>query len=401
MFADSGVPLDRLLVPRNVDLTKADGKPTEQTPSSSVNAQPSVDSDVGQLAPKRMRVLPTVGPQFTVDRPHSLIGNIVETAEQALLKRWPALQQTIETAGRLWNYFSSSFHQFHSMRNQNISNPAVEQPRTDCAIRKLIWHDRLMLFAIVHRQDAVYLYDMDAGRWHSTYLTDRRQQNVSCVQWQPCAGKTLAAGCALGVCLWRVSAVNSDQTGGGGGGGVDEHSHSTIQQQHKPAAAALQKQKPIVTKLTKMQLVDRLLATETRMTLLECNGFSNVSCLTFSPCGRYLAAGSSTGGSIVVWDMDLQLPTILRKIAAGTIEIQFSPDGLYLLVSQQKSARNDSDGLLRIFETQSWTDTIIEYPAACLNLNWFPRANGFLFSERGKNEIHIIRLDKAFPSLCK
>ena len=55
---------------------------------------------------------------------------------------------------------------------------------------------------------------------------------------------------------------------------------------------------------------------------------------------------------------------------------------------------------MRIIETQSWSDTVIEYPVVCRNLNWFPRANGFLFSEQGKSEIHIIRLDKAFPSLC-
>jgi WD40 repeat protein len=86
-----------------------------------------------------------------------------------------------------------------------------------------------------------------------------------------------------------------------------------------------------------MQLVDRLLSAETRMTLLSVPGVTQVSCLSFSPCGRFLAVGSAVNGSLVVWDMDWQQPTLIRRMASGTLELAFSPDGLYLLVSQQSS----------------------------------------------------------------
>lgn len=84
----------------------------------------------------------------------------------------------------------------------------------------------------------------------------------------------------------------------------------------------------------------------THARLLKHHSLSDMTALTWSPCGRYLAAGSRRSGALVVWDMSYaeaivndsrgedDRPTVMKKLAAKTVEMAFSPDGSFLLVSQ-------------------------------------------------------------------
>ena len=59
-----------------------------------------------------------------------------------------------------------------------------------------------------------------------------------------------------------------------------------------------------------------------------------MSCLTWSPDGRYLVAGSKCSGSILVYDMNQMACVVQKKLGSFTVDMQFSPDGMYLLASQ-------------------------------------------------------------------
>jgi hypothetical protein len=116
--------MDRLIVPLNVDLTKADGRPSERINETNPTA---VITTADGAAPKRMRVLPTVGPQFVAtDQPHSIVEGVLRTAQSALLKRWPSLQNLLDTTSRLLGYFSSSFTHYSSLHKVCAASPPFE-----------------------------------------------------------------------------------------------------------------------------------------------------------------------------------------------------------------------------------------------------------------------------------
>lgn len=139
------------------------------------------------LLPKRVRTLPSIGPEFRSEKQTNLIGNLIEYARESILLRYPALEQTLATASRLKDYLMSS------LASGWHDNATDEQRPTP--IKQMAWHGHLMMFAIAHRQDAVYIYDMQLGQWSSCYLSDHRQQNITALQWKPCAGRQLAVGC--------------------------------------------------------------------------------------------------------------------------------------------------------------------------------------------------------------
>lgn len=54
----------------------------------------------------------------------------------------------------------------------------------------------------------------------------------------------------------------------------------------------------------------------------------NISCMSWSPCGTYVAVGCGHDSTIVVWDIALEVPTVLRRVGGGgTRDLKWSPDG--------------------------------------------------------------------------
>ena len=61
-------------------------------------------------------------------------------------------------------------------------------------------------------------------------------------------------------------------------------------------------------------------------------GLENVSCLQWSPCGRWLVAGYKSKASIVVWDSKDWGHTVLtgQPWGGGSKKLAFHPDGDWL-----------------------------------------------------------------------
>ncbi|CAJ0642391.1 3217_t:CDS:10 [Entrophospora sp. SA101] len=77
------------------------------------------------------------------------------------------------------------------------------------------WHPRCSLFAIAHKADAIYLYDLRVEAWFPEVLETELQREITCMAWKPFGSNLLAVGCRRGICLWELSLnqnINSGDT---------------------------------------------------------------------------------------------------------------------------------------------------------------------------------------------
>ncbi|EKX44563.1 hypothetical protein GUITHDRAFT_139787 [Guillardia theta CCMP2712] len=159
---------------------------------------------------------------------------------------------------------------------------------------------------------------IDALSWHP-YLN-----RVTCLKFQPFAGCTLAVGCREGICMWKLEPT------------VD------------PVNALPQ--------ASSVNVAERS-ADSAWMSFLRLSGFRLVTSISWSPCGRYLAAGYESRDKAVVWDavsgLSSQLESftplsVLGTYGGGVREVCWSPDGNLLLVALRTQ-------LFALYETRSWS----------------------------------------------
>ncbi len=68
--------------------------------------------------------------------------------------------------------------------------------------------------------------------------------------------------------------------------------------------------------------------------ILSAPGFSHVTCLDWSPCGKFLIAGSNSNDSIIIWSVENpDKPMKLSTLGRGVVEVKFSSDGLYCVAA--------------------------------------------------------------------
>ena len=70
-------------------------------------------------------------------------------------------------------------------------------------------------------------------------------------------------------------------------------------------------------------------------TKLSFPGFGEVTTMAWSPDGLFLAVGSGTSPTILIWDVALEAATPIAMGRGGTLELKWSPDGNYLLQSNE------------------------------------------------------------------
>lgn len=217
-------------------------------------------------------------------------------------------------------------------------------------IKAIAWHPMQSILAVTNSQDIIYCFDLQVSKWCRIEMSSAVDQlNVKCMAFQPLTAGVLAVGCDSGLVLWTL------YSSGASAAAIDNATHLRLQ-----------------------------------------NVVGPVSCLEWSPDGRYLVIGMQNSGHINVYDVSLDSGTLLRRLAVCTNSIKFSHDGQYCVISQ--SSKNGKEKI-RILETSSWTDTVIEYPRTVKNLKWLKYGHAFLFSLEGGTEIHCVRLSQPFPAL--
>ncbi|XP_024522725.1 aladin [Selaginella moellendorffii] len=181
-------------------------------------------------------------------------------------------------------------------------------------LQSMAWHKHKLLLAFVANPAHVLVVDYDDADAKNPFLLghETQQRGVEAIEWRPNSGSILAVGCRGGVCLWTASGATPPLRTG----------------------AVV----PLVSAATKWSLVD----------FLRWGIDMPVSALSWSPCGRLLACGSSETPTFAVWDVSLGESTPLRRGMAGVQFMKWSPLGDYLLTAKV-------DASFHLWETMTWT----------------------------------------------
>ncbi|KAJ1492861.1 hypothetical protein T484DRAFT_1880295, partial [Baffinella frigidus] len=120
------------------------------------------------------------------------------------------LYLTVQAYPHLRRPFDNALLDLLRLRDESpvLDTPrALSSPGRAHAVQGLAWHPHLNRFAVALRDgttDYIALYDMDKELWLPTVLKHQFLKGVTCLQWQPNSGGSLAVGCAAGVCLWKM-----------------------------------------------------------------------------------------------------------------------------------------------------------------------------------------------------
>ena len=126
--------------------------------------------------------------------------------------------------------------------------------------RALAWEEhrnRLAIAVVEGGAELVLFYDMDAERWDGTVLRHAWQAGISCMAAQPRACATLAVGCTTGICYWQLEPAAGPQP---------------------PPSAANWAVPPAPGPPP--------LPDSAWMQFWALPGFTGITCLSWSPCGR-------------------------------------------------------------------------------------------------------------------
>ncbi|KNC47392.1 aaas-prov protein [Thecamonas trahens ATCC 50062] len=208
---------------------------------------------------------------------------------------------------------------------------------TMTSVRKLAWHPYLHRLGVALRDGSVHVYDLMSQEWIPFSLRHEFQQDVFSMAWQPQAGHVLAVGTASGVAVWL---------------GPCPHPHPW-------------------------------------MRFLTC-GEGPVTSLSWHPAGTHLAMACPSSSDLIVWSMELGLPTRLARSGAGTTLVSWSPSGHYLLAAT-------NSGVFRIWETATWACERWSLEAPVNSAVWSADSNFLLLSLEGCSEVYAMRLDASPP----
>ncbi|KAG9299888.1 hypothetical protein G9A89_005417 [Geosiphon pyriformis] len=81
---------------------------------------------------------------------------------------------------------------------------SLQKDREKFPAMALAWHPYNSLFAVVHRLDAIFLYDLRVDSWFPEALETDLQKEITSLAWKPLGGNILAVGCRRGICLWEI-----------------------------------------------------------------------------------------------------------------------------------------------------------------------------------------------------
>lgn len=236
-------------------------------------------------------------------------------------------------------------------------------------IKAFSWHKYQQVFAIAHRQDVVFLYDLYSETWFPQSprgLFHDEQKDITCIEWRPMSSICLAVGTSTGVCLWKVPFENTS----------DSKDFDSIEQ----------------TKFTSIKS-DNLKVGSAMLQILKYPGFTNVSTIAWSPDGLLLAVGSSISNSILVWDVAAKTAVSLSGAGGkGTTLLTWNNDGSYLCQSCYGK-------ILRIWETRTWTCQTIPLKEHCHTACWYPDNRTLIFAIKNSEEISGIQMLWSPPKL--
>lgn len=184
-------------------------------------------------------------------------------------------------------------------------------------VHLLSWHQDKRLLAFVSGPHQVTIHDYDDVEGKGPcILSNDSQKNVKSLEWRPNGGKMLSVACKGGICIWA---------GCDPGNPPCVRSGATSNTFSRASGS-------------RWMLVD----------LLQSHDDEQISALSWSPDGRYLASASFESSSFTVWNISQGKGTPIRRGLGGISLLKWSPSGDYFFASK-------FDGTFYLWETNTWT----------------------------------------------
>ena len=210
---------------------------------------------------------------------------------------------------------------------QDADGGATPPPQAadDCHVQAVAWHPYQQRLAIAmrgkNRACSARIYDVARQQWLDVQLDHAFQLDVTCMEWAPLSGATLAVGGVGGVCLWRLlpaaSSQHQHQQGVGGSGGIGGG-------------------------VTGMAALPGTRHEAAWMRFVRHPAQHTVEALAWAPNGRIMATASPDDGCVLLWDLACASPeplTPLRQLggASSAIVLSWAPDGSCLVAATNAS----------------------------------------------------------------
>ncbi|XP_022934085.1 aladin [Cucurbita moschata] len=180
------------------------------------------------------------------------------------------------------------------------------------------WHQHKHILAFISGTNQVVVRDFENAEGKDPcILTHDLQRDVKVLEWRPNGGRTLSVACKDGICIWAASFP-------GNAASVRPGAVSFLGSFSRGSGV-------------RYTLVDFLRTRD-----------EQISALSWSPDGRYLASASYESSSFTIWDVAQGLGTPIRRGLGCVSTIKWSPSGDYFFAAKL-------DGTFYLWETNTWT----------------------------------------------
>lgn len=226
------------------------------------------------------------------------------------------------------------------------------------------WHQHKHIVAFISGSNQVIVRDYeDSEGKDACILTSDSQRDVKVLVWRPNGGRSLSVGCKGGICIWAPSYP-------GNAASVRSGAASFL--------GALSRGPG-----TRWTLVD----------FLRSQNGEQITALSWSPEGRYLASASYESSSFTIWDVAQGLGTPIRRGFGGISILKWSPTGDYFFAAK-------FDGTFYLWETNTWTSEPWSSTSGFVTgATWDPEGRMILLAFAGSLTLGSIHFASKPPSL--
>lgn len=205
----------------------------------------------------------------------------------------------------------------HAMKRVFHPNDVHLLPEVN--LQGVCWHQHKHVLAFISGANQVTIRDYEDNEGKDpSILHGDFQREVKLVEWRPNSGRTLSVACKGGICIWAASYPGNP---------------ASVRSGAAPFVGTISKGSGM-----RWTLVD----------FLKSQSGEDISALSWSPDGRYLATGSYESSAFTIWDVSQGLGTPIRRGLGGISVLKWSPTGDYFFAAK-------FDGTFYLWETATWT----------------------------------------------
>lgn len=273
----------------------------------------------------------------------------------------PSSEQDTEQQGKgLISAFQGILN--HSLARIYHPNDVNLLPEVD--LHGVSWHQHKHIIAFISGPSQVMVHDYeDSEGKDPCILTNESQRDVKVLEWRPNSGRVLSVACKGGICIWAASFP-------GNAASVRPGAVSFLGTNSRGSGV-------------RYILVD----------FLRSPNDEQISALSWSPDGRYLASASYESSSFTVWDVAQGVGTPIRRGLGGISMMKWSPTGDYFFAAK-------FDGTFYLWETNTWTSEPWSSTSGFVTgAAWDPDGRMILIAFSGSSTLGSVHFASKPPSL--